>query len=275
MSEKKNRLRKLCHSIRSDGKIEEEELFGSQGCGYPNDVTHQNIILSPQNYSNAESCGIETFHEDHTKRFDRKDKNLSDLKNNEHNPRLNQTRIAKSTDSSYKEEKKSSNIIQKNSTESKNTEPSESFVDEVDSAFQNVCDSEISFERNKFKRLKKVLGNRLQEEDILNNQIQNPINEEAKHRSQDCSICLSEINSIVAKLDCCSHVFCFDCIKEWSNVANECPLCKNRFRKITKWSKEGYKIGEARIRQRNQISEEPEFEILESKFFYPFVHLIV
>lgn len=45
----------------------------------------------------------------------------------------------------------------------------------------------------------------------------------------------------MGKLDTCTHVFCFDCIKDWSGVTNECPLCKRRFNQIVKvkWNESG------------------------------------
>lgn len=32
----------------------------------------------------------------------------------------------------------------------------------------------------------------------------------------------------------CKHVFCFNCIKDWSQVTNLCPLCKSEFLDIRK-----------------------------------------
>ncbi|OVA02590.1 zinc finger protein [Macleaya cordata] len=53
---------------------------------------------------------------------------------------------------------------------------------------------------------------------------------------QVCGICLSEEgNGIVqGTLNCCSHYFCFACIMEWSKVESRCPLCKQRFVRITR-----------------------------------------
>lgn len=30
----------------------------------------------------------------------------------------------------------------------------------------------------------------------------------------------------------CVHLFCFDCIRDWSQITNSCPLCKKDFLKI-------------------------------------------
>ena len=35
-----------------------------------------------------------------------------------------------------------------------------------------------------------------------------------------------------SKIDGCAHQFCFDCIKQWSDRENTCPLCKTRFSNI-------------------------------------------
>ena len=32
----------------------------------------------------------------------------------------------------------------------------------------------------------------------------------------------------------CKHIFCFDCIKKWSEYTNKCPLCKTRFTELHK-----------------------------------------
>ena len=32
----------------------------------------------------------------------------------------------------------------------------------------------------------------------------------------------------------CEHVFCFDCIHNWSLETNACPICRNPFRMIKK-----------------------------------------
>ncbi|KAJ4719374.1 PHD and RING finger domain-containing 1 [Melia azedarach] len=53
---------------------------------------------------------------------------------------------------------------------------------------------------------------------------------------QVCGICLSEEDKrrLRGTLNCCSHYFCFTCIMEWSKVESRCPLCKQRFKTITK-----------------------------------------
>ena len=57
-----------------------------------------------------------------------------------------------------------------------------------------------------------------------------------KKRAHTCGICMNEVE-FQGKLDNCTHIFCFDCIKEWAKVIltqveNSCPLCKLRFNTI-------------------------------------------
>lgn len=49
-----------------------------------------------------------------------------------------------------------------------------------------------------------------------------------------CAICLNAENDISnpAHTDACSHVFCFDCLLRWSEMANRCPMCKLVFHEI-------------------------------------------
>lgn len=60
--------------------------------------------------------------------------------------------------------------------------------------------------------------------------------EEVNIVKQVCGICLSEEDKrrVRGRLDCCGHYFCFKCVMEWSKVETRCPLCKQRFRAISK-----------------------------------------
>ncbi len=74
------------------------------------------------------------------------------------------------------------------------------------------------------------------EERLFNNNSKRiHVNEDKKF----CSICYSDLNFIVARIDSCSHEFCFECLWEWSKVTNSCPLCKEEFLKITKMDSNG------------------------------------
>ena len=46
-----------------------------------------------------------------------------------------------------------------------------------------------------------------------------------------CPICLESIRDC-SKLDTCLHQFCKECIDQWSNLSNTCPVCKEEFKKI-------------------------------------------
>ena len=46
-----------------------------------------------------------------------------------------------------------------------------------------------------------------------------------------CAICLGNLDNL-SHTDKCYHKFCFICLKEWSKVKAECPLCKTKFKSI-------------------------------------------
>ncbi|XP_063428925.1 clumping factor A-like [Mytilus trossulus] len=48
---------------------------------------------------------------------------------------------------------------------------------------------------------------------------------------ENCSICLGDLQN-KSFTDSCFHMFCFVCLKEWSKVKAECPLCKQKFKNI-------------------------------------------
>ena len=55
-----------------------------------------------------------------------------------------------------------------------------------------------------------------------------------------CAICLSVPNRR-GRIESCSHLFCFQCVFDWSRVETKCPMCKRRFYWI---EKEGERKGE-------------------------------
>lgn len=68
----------------------------------------------------------------------------------------------------------------------------------------------------------------------------------------------------MGKLDACTHVFCFDCIKDWSDVTNECPLCKRRFNEIVKviWNELGVAVNAEtlKVEFKKQRVQDEEYE---------------
>eukprot|EP01095_Lingulamoeba_sp_RSL-Kostka_P006065 TRINITY_DN1870_c0_g1_i2.p1 TRINITY_DN1870_c0_g1~~TRINITY_DN1870_c0_g1_i2.p1 ORF type:complete len:250 (+),score=85.20 TRINITY_DN1870_c0_g1_i2:95-844(+) len=65
----------------------------------------------------------------------------------------------------------------------------------------------------------------------------------------DCTICLNKIE------DCgileCKHVFCFNCIVEWTKISSTCPLCKKEVRRVK--SKTTNKV--VNIKEKKQVAE--------------------
>ncbi|KAL1523034.1 hypothetical protein AB1Y20_017996 [Prymnesium parvum] len=82
---------------------------------------------------------------------------------------------------------------------------------------------------------------------------------------EECSICFeSELRERsttgqLGELDCCTHLFCFSCIRRWCDECSKCPLCK---REITRLSRtnghvtlENVKVT-AKEQQKPEMSEE-------------------
>ena len=63
-----------------------------------------------------------------------------------------------------------------------------------------------------------------------------------------CAVCLNNKQlDIIARIDSCSHTFCFSCIIEWSKVRAICPLCKQPFNLITRERYSGDIVEEVRV----------------------------
>lgn len=59
-----------------------------------------------------------------------------------------------------------------------------------------------------------------------------PKNKEKLNKQiEKCSICLEIIHN-EAKLNSCSHTFCYECIIQFSKLENKCPLCKRDYSNI-------------------------------------------
>mmetsp|Transcript_2816 Transcript_2816/g.3326 ORF Transcript_2816/g.3326 Transcript_2816/m.3326 type:complete len:412 (+) Transcript_2816:127-1362(+) len=74
-----------------------------------------------------------------------------------------------------------------------------------------------------------------------------------------CCICMCDPDpGEISTVDGCEHNFCFDCIEKWSERENTCPLCKSRFKRITRVHK-GKKIkgkkGSKKVKQRDQRAD--------------------
>jgi hypothetical protein len=63
-----------------------------------------------------------------------------------------------------------------------------------------------------------------------------------------CAVCLNNKQTdVIARIDSCSHTFCFSCILEWSKVRAICPLCKQPFNLITRERYSGDIVEEVRV----------------------------
>lgn len=47
-----------------------------------------------------------------------------------------------------------------------------------------------------------------------------------------CNVCFDKIHTY--GLINCGHIYCFNCISNWANQTNRCPLCKQKFNVIKK-----------------------------------------
>jgi len=50
-------------------------------------------------------------------------------------------------------------------------------------------------------------------------------------KEEKCAICLNAIKHL-ASINGCSHQFCYDCIKQWSESALRCPLCQKEYKTL-------------------------------------------
>ena len=106
--------------------------------------------------------------------------------------------------------------------------------------------------KNPRKRLKKK---------ILEDKRKNKGKESAAKSENEvaCCICYGENIEDYGILDC-KHEFCFDCIKSWSEAANNCPLCKRDFLEIKRYNK-SKKFVESIAVEPKKIDAEEELEI--------------
>jgi hypothetical protein len=75
----------------------------------------------------------------------------------------------------------------------------------------------------------------------------------------NCCICMCDVAQVeLATINGCEHEFCFGCIEKWSERENSCPLCKERFTKITRVQKVRTKKGKKNsktVRARDQRAD--------------------
>lgn len=67
----------------------------------------------------------------------------------------------------------------------------------------------------------------------------------SRARQVECAICMEVCHDYIGRIQC-SHVYCFKCIREWTDVKNKCPTCKRKISKIVKFSAERFRGKTAR-----------------------------
>lgn len=77
-----------------------------------------------------------------------------------------------------------------------------------------------------------------------------------------CCICMEKPDhDQIASIDGCDHHFCFECIEQWSERENTCPLCKNRFTKIQRLHQSKRQKGDPKnskkVKKRDQRADLP------------------
>eukprot|EP00954_Amorphochlora_amoebiformis_P017970 1322776-Amorphochlora_amoeboformis.AAC.1 len=74
-----------------------------------------------------------------------------------------------------------------------------------------------------------------------------------KENGARCAICLeNDRTSSEARLDCCTHTFHTECIKQWGEKGkNCCPLCQKRFRQIIYNSRYTRRSRKIRVEHKN------------------------
>jgi hypothetical protein len=67
-----------------------------------------------------------------------------------------------------------------------------------------------------------------------------PTGEAREGLDEPCSICFSEQlrdqlrAGALGELNCCTHTFCFECIRRWCEECSRCPLCKREVGEISR-----------------------------------------
>jgi hypothetical protein len=79
-----------------------------------------------------------------------------------------------------------------------------------------------------------------------------------KSSGESCAICLDEIKE-KGMISGCTHIFCYECILEWSKSTNVCPVCRSRFLNISKINKKTKKNVTKNVLEKNLQLEDDYF----------------
>ena len=78
---------------------------------------------------------------------------------------------------------------------------------------------------------------------------------------EPCSICFSEqlrdqgVVGELGEIDCCSHIFCFGCIRRWCEECSRCPLCKRDVESVARTDGRST-LEKVRVEQKEQKAPE-------------------
>ena len=123
----------------------------------------------------------------------------------------------------------------------------------------------IKDEEIKKEEIEKEENQNIKNENEENNQIKEQtsisINNNEDQNTIKCTICLENINNNnIAKLDTCEHEFCKNCIKHWSNLSSECPICKVNYHNIIYYDEKNNKTEEKKVKKKKFKPEKEKIE---------------
>lgn len=118
--------------------------------------------------------------------------------------------------------------------------------------------------------------NDLQIEKASNHEENSNANEanDANDPENACPICYENITNRT-QLDGCSHVFCWECIRIWSEKSNTCPMCRKKFKILRKKDEKSAKIRAIHVPDRifsNTLFLEEVNNIIGHRFLYDITH---
>jgi len=100
--------------------------------------------------------------------------------------------------------------------------------------FQKTEEEKETQELNRRTRIVSAVRQNMKEKvcstDQVNQSIDRPVSVQVEEIGIDCSICLDDVGTKIASNLGCGHLFHTDCINQWKNINNSCPMCKSAIR---------------------------------------------
>ncbi|KAL4480017.1 hypothetical protein ABPG74_020533 [Tetrahymena malaccensis] len=159
-------------------------------------------------------------------------KNLNkqiDLNNIIQNP-SSKRRLTRSTNNLHESFQKQIFQRQESLNQSKRMRNSNNKNNEMNAEKNQACINKTKQEES--KKLKKLVKNKRKSEG-KNEQLTQKQNQMSQNL-KNCAICLGIPEDSIYGVVQCNHEFCIDCILQWSEVTNLCPMCRAEFSKILK-----------------------------------------